>query len=194
MSSCIFLHKNQHFSGKIVRLLKAIMWELCWKFFSSVFSFCKIRGYCFPEFSRLCVRNPASGLLQIGQKSERWQWRHYLQTWRYDIFFETVLFLLSSLVTGPNFMSISSLIFVYKGLTRNPEIGNTSVWVLPNIWRLGRIRDTKFVSSEVLLNAVHASGGGGGSEIKLVVSNTTIFVLCFSNLVKKGFAYWINIL
>ena len=28
-------------------------------------------------------------------------------------------------------------IFVYKGLTRSPGIGNTPVLVLPNIWRLG---------------------------------------------------------
>ena len=35
-------------------------------------------------------------------------------------------------------------IFFYKGLTRNPEIGNTLVWVLPNIWRLAGVRDTKF--------------------------------------------------
>ena len=50
-------------------------------------------------------------------------------------------------------------IFNYKGLTRNPEIGNTSVWVFPNICRLGQVRDTKFnmntnVSNEMLLNAV----------------------------------------
>ena len=43
-------------------------------------------------------------------------------------FFEVVLFPLSSLVTVPSFMSISSLvlditIFFYKGLSRNPEIG-----------------------------------------------------------------------
>ena len=36
------------------------------------------------------------------------------------------------------------IIFVYKGLTRDPEIGSALFWVLPNIWRLGRIRDTKF--------------------------------------------------
>ena len=35
-------------------------------------------------------------------------------------------------------------IFFYKGLTRNPEIGNTLVSVLPNIWRLAGVRDTKF--------------------------------------------------
>ena len=44
----------------------------------------------------------------------------------------------------------------YKGLTRNPEIGNTPVWILPNIWRSGKVRDTKFgpdVPNEMLLNA-----------------------------------------
>ena len=47
-------------------------------------------------------------------------------------------------------------IFVYKGLTRNPEIGNTHVCVLPNTWRLGGVRDTKFgtkVSNKMLLSA-----------------------------------------
>ena len=45
-------------------------------------------------------------------------------------------------------------VFFYKGLTRNPEIGNTPVSVLPNIWRLVHIRDTKFaanVSNKMLL-------------------------------------------
>ena len=41
-------------------------------------------------------------------------------------------------------------IFVYKGLTRKPEIGNTRVWVLPKIWRLRGARD---VSNRKLLNA-----------------------------------------
>ena len=48
-------------------------------------------------------------------------------------FFDVVLFLLSSLVTGPSFISISingsgvMTIFFYEGLTRNPEIGNTPI-------------------------------------------------------------------
>ena len=46
--------------------------------------------------------------------------------------------LFSSLVIGSSFMSVT------KGLTRNPEIENTPVCVLPNIWRLGRVRDNKF--------------------------------------------------
>ena len=52
-------------------------------------------------------------------------------------------------------------IFFYKGLTRNPEIGNTPVWVLSNIWRLGRVMDTKFgtnVSNRMLLNAAKFQG------------------------------------
>ena len=46
-------------------------------------------------------------------------------------------------------------IFVYKGLTRNPEIGNNPVCTL-SIWRLGRVKNTKFgrnVSNEKLRNA-----------------------------------------
>ena len=37
-----------------------------------------------------------------------------------------------NIITGSGVMTI----FVYTGFTRNPEIGNTPVWVLPNIWRL----------------------------------------------------------
>ena len=84
-----------------------------------------------------------------------------------SIFLVVVLFLLSSLVTGPSFMSRSSychrvmIILFNRILTRNPEIGNTLVWVLPNIWGLGRIRDTKFgtnMSNEMLLNATKCQG------------------------------------
>ena len=62
-----------------------------------------------------------------------------------------------NIITGSGIMTI----FFYKGLTRNPEIGNTPVWVLPNIWRLGRVRDTKFgtnVSNKMLLNAAKCQG------------------------------------
>ena len=43
-----------------------------------------------------------------------------------------------NIMTGSGIMKI----FLYKGLTRNPKIGNTPVWVLPNVWRLGRVMDT----------------------------------------------------
>ena len=52
-------------------------------------------------------------------------------------------------------------IFLYKELTRNLEIGNTRVYFLPNIWRLVRVRDTKYVtniSDEMLLNAAKCQG------------------------------------
>ena len=45
--------------------------------------------------------------------------------------------------------------------TRNPEIENSLVWVLPNISRLGWVRDAKFdanVSHEMLLNAAKCQG------------------------------------
>ena len=76
-------------------------------------------------------------------------------------FFDIVLFLLQvsywskfhvNIVRGSGIMTI----FFYKGLTRKPEIGNTHVWVFPNIWRLGQVMDTKFgtnVSNKMGLNA-----------------------------------------
>ena len=62
-----------------------------------------------------------------------------------------------SIITGSGVMAI----FIYKALIRNPEIENTSIWGLPNIWRLGLVRDTKFgtnVSNEMLLNAAKQQG------------------------------------
>ena len=62
-----------------------------------------------------------------------------------------------NIITGSGIMTI----FFYKGLTRNPEMGNTHVWVLPNIWRLGWVMDTKLgtnVSNRMLLNAVKFQG------------------------------------
>ena len=59
-----------------------------------------------------------------------------------------------------NGSGVMTIVF-YKRLTRNPEIGNTTVWVLPNIWRLGRVRDTKFgtnVSNKMLLNTTKCHG------------------------------------
>ena len=58
-------------------------------FFSSVFSFCKTKGYYYwkHNFCGLLVRNPTSGLLQIGQKSKKWQWRYNFPTWRQRQYF-----------------------------------------------------------------------------------------------------------
>ena len=62
-----------------------------------------------------------------------------------------------NIITDSGIMTI----FFYKGLTRNPKIGNTTVWVLPNIWRLRRVMATKFdanVSNRMLLNAAKFQG------------------------------------
>ena len=56
-------------------------------------------------------------------------------------------------------------IYFYKGLTRNLEIRNTPVWVLPKIWRLRRVRYNRLgtdVSTEMLLNTEIQQGVGGG--------------------------------
>ena len=62
-----------------------------------------------------------------------------------------------------NIMTDSGImtIFFYKGLARNPEIGNTHVWVFPNIWRLEQVMDTNFgtnVSNRMLLNVAKFQG------------------------------------
>ena len=60
-----------------------------------------------------------------------------------------------------NIMAGVTKFFDYKGLTRNLEIVNTPVWVLPSILRLGQVRDTEFgtnVSNKMLLNAPKCQG------------------------------------
>ena len=75
-------------------------------------------------------------------------------------------------------------------MTRNPEIGNTPVWVLSNIWRLGQVMDTEFgtnVCKRMLLTAVkfqgHSfyrfwviKGKSAGGEGKINSSSTQIWV------------------
>ena len=65
-----------------------------------------------------------------------------------------------NIITGSGIMTI----FFYKGLTRNLDIGNTPVWVFPNNWRLGLVKDTKFgtnISNRILLNAAKFQGYNG---------------------------------
>ena len=112
------------------------------------------------------MQTPTSELLQIDQKSKKWQWCHNFPTWRQRQSFLT-LFCFScqiywstfpvNIITGSGIMAI----FFCKRLTRNPEIGNTPVWILPNIWRLGRVMDTKFGTNgtnKMLLNAAKFQG------------------------------------
>ena len=82
-------------------------------------------------------------------------------------FSDVFLFLLSSLGSGPSFMSISSLVlelWQFTFIRDWPEIRKSEtplVWVLPNTRRLGLVRDTKFgmnVSNEMLLNDAKCQG------------------------------------
>ena len=131
--------------AKIVPLLKAIVWELRQRFLVpfSVFVRQKVIIIENVSFYRPCVRNPASGWLQIGHKLEKWQWCHIFLTWRHRQFFwRCRVFLIKfnywsmfhvNIMTG----SRVSTIFVYKGFTRNPENGKNLVWdwgklVIPN--------------------------------------------------------------
>ena len=55
------------------------------------------------------------------------------------------------------------LTIFYKGLTINLEIGNTPVWVLPNIWGQVQVIDTKFggnVSNKIYWRLENARVGG----------------------------------
>ena len=113
-------------------------------------------------FCRLCVRNPASGLLKLAKIRKMTMTSQFFDMTSTSQFFWCCFVSLVNfsywskfhvnIITDSRIMTI----FFYKGLTRNPEIGNTPVWVLPNIWRLGWVRDTKFdmnVYNKMLLNA-----------------------------------------
>ena len=97
-----------------------------------------------------------------------------------------------NIITGSGVMTS----FFYKRLTRNPEIGNTTIWVFPNIWRLGWVKNSKSgtnVSYEMLLNSAKCQRysfyrfwvvkgkptgggrGGGKTRVKVKVSVKTVW-------------------
>ena len=74
-------------------------------------------------------------------------WRCFIPFVRFSYWFKFHV----NIIIGSEVMTI----FFHKGLTRNQEIRNTLAWVFPNIWRLERVRDTKFgtnISYDMLLN------------------------------------------
>ena len=108
------------------------------------------------------IRLPDCFELAINWKNEN----YVIIFWHYVIvrLFWRILFLLSSLVTGSNFMSMSSLhleIWQFSFIRDWPEIRKweipiSVIWVFPHILRLGQVTDTKFgtkVSNKMLLNA-----------------------------------------
>ena len=137
----IFFAKIQHFSTKIAPLLKAIVSELRQRFFSSVFSSCKLKGYYEwkYKFYRLCARIqlPASNDVTIC-------WNDAI------VKYFDVLFLLSSLVTGPSFMSISSMFwshdnFLLQGIQMPPSefwptFGDWDELGIPNLAQMTLIK------------------------------------------------------
>ena len=123
-------------------------------FFSSVFSFGKIKGYyyCKNKFYRLCqidckLENSIDVTISDMNTIIKFFWRCFVSLVKFSYWSKFHV----NMITGSGVMTVS----FYKGLTRNLEIGNTPVRVLPNIWRLGQAKNTKFgtnVSNKRLLN------------------------------------------
>ena len=121
------------------------------------------------------------------------QWHHKLMTWyNHQIFFDGVFFLLSSLVTGPSFMSISSLVleFWQFSFTRDwPEIRKSEIstsefsqyletgasqrcqiwhkcflWNVTECCKMPDARVTAFTVLELLMRNQQGRGGRGEGE------------------------------
>ena len=144
------------------------------------------------KFCRLCVRNPVSGLLQIGCKLEKRNWSHFLH--------RQIFFFLSRLVTGPSFMLISSLVlelwqfpFIRDWPEKQkseippsgfcPISGNWGNLGIPNLarislikcyWMLQNARGTTFTVSELLRKTQQEGGGITPSPTRLRVSNVPL--------------------
>ena len=90
-------------------------------------------------------------------------WRHHLSNWLHHWYFLTLWYFFVNfrywftfhvhIINGPGII----IIFVYNGLIRNRKIGNTPIWILSNIWRLGQFRENKFgknISNKKLFHAL----------------------------------------
>ena len=107
----------------------------------------------------------ASGIRNCSKLAVNWKNSNDVTIFRHDVivkffwccFVSLVKFSYMSklhvnIIAGSGVMTIS----FYKRLTRNLEIVNTPIWVFPNIWRLGRVRNSKFGtnnSNKMSLNA-----------------------------------------
>ena len=145
------------------------MLELRLRCFSSVYSFCKkkftINGNI--SFTDCASRIRLSGCSKL---TVNWKYHNEFSTFRRSIivtFFLTVSCFPFQVIYWSKFHvniitgSVVVTIFFYKGLTKNPEIRNTPDWVLPDLWRLGRVRNTKFdtnVSNKMFLNTAKCQG------------------------------------
>ena len=131
----------------------SVFWLSCVRYFLVLFSvFVRWKVTINRNIS---FTNCASGirLLDCSKLAVNWKNVNDVKIFRDDVivnFFDVVLFLLSSLVTGPSFMSTSSLLlelWQFLFIRDWPEIRKSeisSVWDLPSIWRLGQVRKVKF--------------------------------------------------
>ena len=132
--------------------------------FSSIFTFCEIKvtitqNIRFKDYASGNWLPKTSFHFSINRKS-----RHNLAIWGHRAFFWRFVSLAKIIYWSQFYVNIIAgsgvmTIFFHKGLTK--KFGNTPVWVLPNTWRLGRVRDTLFgtnVSDEMLLNAAKYQG------------------------------------
>ena len=139
------------------------MWELCLRFFSYIFRFCKTKGCCYWNLILQALRPDQFGLLQIGHKLERWQWSHNLLTLCHHQFFWRCIIFLVKFSHWSNFMPISWLVlelwqFSFRTDSREihkSEIPTSEFYPISGDWGKLEILG-KFginVSNEMLLNA-----------------------------------------
>ena len=166
-----FFAKLQQFLAKIP-LLKSIVQKLCYRFSVLFSAFVRQKvtfneNVCFTEYaSRICL--PDCSKLVIN-----WKNSNDVTVFMHDViikfFWRSVVSLVMfsywskfhvNIITGSGVVAIS----FYKGMTRNPEIGNTPIWVFPNIWRLGQVRDTRFGTELSVINGKPTVKG----EVKLL--------------------------
>ena len=113
-------------------------------------------------------------------------WRHRQNFWR--CFVSLIKFSYWS-KSHVNIITCSGVmkIFFYNGLTTNPEIRNTLLWVFSNIRRLGQVRHTKFgmnIFNNILLNMQNARviGKTNQTRVKIETGWATRLVIPFYKL------------
>ena len=159
-----FFAKSHYFLAKIVPLLKAIVWKQFVLFSDFVRKKVTVNeNVSFTDYAP-GIRFLDSSKLAINWRNDNdvticWHdvivkfWRCFVSLIKFSYWSKFHV----NIITGSRAMTV----YFYKGLTRNMEIGNTPAWVLPNIWRLRRDRDTNFgtdVSNEKLLDAAKCQG------------------------------------
>ena len=104
---------------------------------------------------RIAPNWPKIGKMTIRHNFRTWRhrqvfWRRFFSLMKFSYWSKFQVNIITGSGVNDNFL-----------FTRNPEIGNTPIWVLPNIWRLRQFWDSKIntnVSSKLLLNATKCQG------------------------------------